>query len=437
MYTTEYRFQNNVPHANILIYLYFVCNLGRLQRRWGYKVTEQKIVGLFEKFLKKESLFQDKSVLQSQYVPGELSHRDDLIDQIASILAPALREDKPSNLFLYGKTGTGKTAVSKYISGKLMEVAKQQGVPLGLLYLNCKLKRVADTEYRLIAQLARMLGKSIPATGLPTDEVYSMFYDIVEEQEGTIIIILDEIDQLIKKAGDDIIYNLTRANTELKKSQITIVGISNDLMVRDTLDPRVKSSLAEEEIIFPPYNALQIQTILKGRAEVAFKEGVLTQGVIQKCAAYAAREHGDARRALELLRVSAELAERQGLDKVLLKNVDDAEEKIERDRMLEVVRTQPKQFQAALFSVFEMSDQPKVYTGDAYELYRELCKRINLRPLTQRRFSDIIGELDMLGIINAKVISKGRYGRTREITVTLSKTIQPKVLEILKEDLSI
>ena len=207
-------------------------------------MAETKIDQLFNRFLKKESLFEDKSVLQSQYVPEELSHRDDQIGQIASILAPALKSNKPSNLFVYGKTGTGKTVALKYVSQKLSEVAKQQEIPLKIIYLNCKLKRVADTEYRLIAQLARMLGRQIPATGLPTDEVYNTFFELVEEEGSNIILVLDEIDQLINKAGDDIIYNLTRINSDLKNSQITIVGISNDLAFRENLRAEVKSSLA-------------------------------------------------------------------------------------------------------------------------------------------------------------------------------------------------
>ncbi len=398
-------------------------------------MPETKINQLFEKFLKKESLFENKAVLQSQYVPEELNHRDEQIGQIASILAPALKNNKPSNLFVYGKTGTGKTVALKYISQKLTDVAKQQEIPLKIIYLNCKLKRVADTEYRLIAQLARMLGKRIPVTGLPTDEVYNMFFELVEEEQSNIILVLDEIDQLINKAGDDIIYNLTRINADLQNSQITIVGISNDLVFADNLDPRVKSSLSEEEMVFPPYNALQIQTILKARAQKAFKEGSLGNGVIAKCAAYAAREHGDARRALELLRVAAELAERSEVEEVQLRHVDHAEEKIERDRMVELVRTQPKQFQATLYSIFELRNEPKIHTGEVYEVYREICKRINLRPLTQRRISDILGELDMLGVINAKVVSKGRYGRTREITLSMSNSVEPKILKILQEDL--
>ena len=393
----------------------------------------------FNNFLSKKPLFQNKMVMQSNYYPEEIEHRDDQIQQIADILAPSLRMEKPSNLFVYGKTGTGKTLTVKYTTNKILEVAKSKDIPIRVFYLNCKLKKVADTEYRLIAQLARELGKTIPVTGLPTDEVYKSFFDALDHKKLLFIVILDEIDQLVKKAGDEILYNLTRVNSELKNSQIALIGISNDLIFSDVLDPRVKSSLSEEELVFAPYNAIQIQDILRQRSSQAFKEGTIQPGVIEKCAAYAAREHGDARRAIELLRVAGELAERQGLEQLQIQHIDQAEDKIERDRMLDVVITQPKQHQATLYSILTISGSKKnsIFTGEVYEIYKQICNKINLQFLTQRRISDVLAELDMLGIINAKVISKGRYGRTREISLGLSNSSIPKIKQLLEEGLNL
>ena len=393
---------------------------------------------IFEQFLKKESLFKDKKVLQANHIPFEINHRDEQIAQVANILAPALRLEKPSNLFLYGKTGTGKTLSTRYLAEQMTTLAYNKKISLKIIYINCKLKKIADTEYRLIAQLAREFGKEIPPTGLPTDEVYSIFFKALDEEKRIIIFILDEIDQLVKKAGDEIIYNLTRINSELKNAQTSIVGISNDLVFANNLDPRAKSSLSEEEIVFPPYNAVQLQDILRKRAMEAFKEGVLEEGVIQKCAAYAAREHGDARRALELLRVAGEIAERKSAEKEAMKDLDEAENVVERDRVLELVKNQPKQFQATLYSVIinkAASHDKFVQTGNVYDTYRELCSKVGLRPLTQRRISDIIAELDMLGIINAKVISKGRFGRTRDISFLLPASVEIKIKKILEDDL--
>ncbi|HLC58792.1 MAG TPA: ORC1-type DNA replication protein [Candidatus Nanoarchaeia archaeon] len=401
------------------------------------KVVE--LVSFFQGYLDKEPLFVNKKVLQSSYTPENLSHRDEQIKAIAGILAPSLRMDKPSNMFLYGKTGTGKTVVTKYVLSQIAAVAKEKNLNIQIIYLNCKLKRVADTEYRLFVQLARELGKEIPATGLPTDEVYKIFLKHIDSDNKLIILVLDEIDQLIKKAGDEILYNLTRINSELKNVELTVIGISNDLLFMDEVDPRVKSSLSEEELVFPPYNAIQIQDILRERSTIAFRPDIVKEGVIEKCAAYAAREHGDARRALELLRVAGELAERKNKQIITIEDIDEAEEKIERDKVLDIVHTQPKQFQLTLLSIFDVCNLSAgpMFTGDIYEVYKTFCSKVALKPLTQRRVSDIIAELDMLGIINARVISKGRYGRTREIRLGIPASTVPTIRQTLSESLGI
>ncbi|MBR9692071.1 ORC1-type DNA replication protein [Candidatus Woesearchaeota archaeon] len=402
-------------------------------------MAQKEIDTFFEDFLDKKSLFRDKKALQSNFTPENIPHRDKQIQQIKEILAPSLKLEKPSNLFIYGKTGTGKTLSIKHTANKLLEVAEKRSIPLKIIYLNCKLKKIADTEYRLIAQISKELHQEIPSTGLPTEEVYKIAFNTIEKEKSLILIILDEIDQLIKKTGDEILYNLTRINSELKNSQISIIGISNDLIFRDNLDPRVKSSLSEEDIIFPPYNALQLQDILKQRAAKSFEKETINHGVIEKCAAYAAREHGDARRALELLRVAGELAERRNQEKIELKEIDEAEEKIEKDRLLDITKTQPKQHQAVLYSILSLCSRKhsQIFTGEVYEVYKDICIKTSMRPLTQRRVSDVIAELDMLGIINAQVISKGRYGRTRDITLSIPKSSEEKIKIALEEGLNL
>ena len=434
-------------------------------------MTEQAgLSGFFEKYLAKEPLFVSKKVLQVRYVPDTILHRKAQIDALASILAPSLRNDLPSNVFLYGKTGTGKTVVTKHVLAELEVASKRvsankdvndeiraskcadgesenrtgadagadEDSKLKIIYLNCKLKKVADTEYRLVAQLSREIGASVPATGLPTDEVYNIFLKAVDCKEQLVIIALDEIDRLVSKAGDELLYNLTRFNSELKKAQISIIGITNDVRFIENVDARVRSSLGEEEMVFPPYNAVELKEILEARAKLAFKESACADGVIAKCAAYAAREHGDARRALDLLRVAGELAERENVEIIDMQHIDAAEEKIEKSRIIEVVEKQPKQSQAALFAIIALmqdGDLKKVETGEVYERYVELCPSVGLTALTQRRVSDLLAELDMLGVINAQVISKGRYGRTKEIYLSLSKQIIEKIKDMLSKSL--
>jgi len=394
---------------------------------------------IFENF-DKNSLFRDKSILQTDYQPKDIPHRDEQIKQIASILAPVLRGEKTSNLFLYGKTGTGKTLSMQYVKDKLLKrVNKANDFNLKIEYLNCKLKKVSDTEYRILAELIKKMGGEVPSTGLPTQAVYDKFIDLIDREKQLLVLILDEIDQTVKKISSDFLYNLTRLNSELSKTQVCVVGISNDLTFLEGLDPRVRSSLSEEEIVFPPYNALQLQEILNRRAKEVFREGIMQDGVVAKCAAFAAREHGDARRALDLLRIAGELAERGNSKKVLLKHIDQANEKLEKDKVLDVITSEPKQFQLVLYSIIKLFEKQKdepIFTGEVYNLYQDLCLQNKLEVLTQRRIGDIIQEFDMLGIINVRVISKGRGGRMREIKLAVTKSIIEKAKEIIKNSLN-
>jgi cell division control protein 6 len=389
---------------------------------------------MFSSYVDKDSVFKNKDALTTNWKPENILHRDEQIDELASILAPSLKGNDPSNVFIYGSVGTGKTLVVNHVTDELKSVADDKEIDVNIIYINCKMKKVADTEYRLLAKLARQLGEDVPSTGLPTDEIYNKFFEALQDQKGVVVIALDEIDALVKKVGDEFLYNLTRINDDLDETKVSILGISNDLNFTDYMDSRVKSSLSEEEIIFPPYNAIELREILRERTEKAFVEDALQDGVISKCSALAAQEHGDARRALDLLRVAGELAERSEIERIEKDHVNRAQSKIERDRVVETVRSQPKHSKLVLYTILDMTEEEdEIATGDVYSEYKELCSDLDISELTQRRVSGLISELDMLGVINAKVISKGRYGRTRQISVDLSDNIRQR-LEKMVED---
>lgn len=395
-------------------------------------MTQANLDDIFQRYLKNKTVFRNKQILTDQYIPSIILHRQDKINQIASTTAPTLRGEKISNIFIFGTVGTGKSLSVKYVMSQLIKNSDKVKV----IFINCKMKKISDTEYRLVAEMAREMGCIVPSTGLPTDEIYKMFFEAIDLKEQSIVLVLDEIDALVNKTGDEILYNLTRINQDLKKAKLSIIGISNDVSFTENLDPRVKSSLSEEEIIFQPYNAHQLQDILIQRTALAFNEDVIEQGVIQKCAALAAQEHGDARKALDLMRIAGEIVEREGSNKITTDYVDKAENKLDSDKIIEVVRGQPKQSLTVLASIILLTNngEENIQTGDVYSVYENLCNSSGLKHLTQRRVTDLVGELDMLGIINARVISKGRYGRTREIRLNLSKPIFEKIRAILKDN---
>ena len=389
-------------------------------------VKTTSIEGIFEKMLSVGNIFENREVLRPAYTPDYLPHRTNEVKSLAAILVSALRGETPSNVLMYGKTGTGKTAVAKHVGKELERTGELHGISCFVIYINCE---VVDTQYRLLAFLARHFDKEIPMTGWPTDHVYAEFKEAIDAERRIAVIILDEVDKLVNK-GDEVLYNLTRINSDLKRAKVSLIGITNDLKFTEFLDPRVRSSLGEEEIIFPPYNANQLRDILYQRAEMAIKPGALDDTVIPLCAAYAAQEHGDARRALDLPRVSCELAERTRATKVLDIHVKQAQEKIETDRVVEVVKTLPTQSKLVLLSTLLLCNNSteSITTGEVYNIYKNMCRIVGIDILTQRRVTDLISELDMLGILNAIVISKGRYGRTKEISLSVPIQSTKKVL---------
>jgi len=381
---------------------------------------------VFERFLKDTHVFRDREVLRHDYIPENLPHREEHIHCVGEIVAPVLKGARCSNIFVYGKTGTGKTAVIKYVLNKLADKAREFGAPVKVCYVNC---RLAGTEYRVYSSLCDAVGVKVPFTGLALGEVFDRLKAGLDSRKLLLMVVLDEIDELIKARGDMILYELTRMNEALNSSRASIVGISNDLRFKEFLDPRVLSSLSEEEIVFKPYDAAELQDILVDRARNAFYDGVVVDGTVGLCAALAAAEHGDARRALDLLRVAGELAEREGSEFVLEEHIRRAEKRIEHDRIAEALRNLTLHSKLVLCSVYLLAKVKVSYaiTGDIYNIYSELCDQSGLAPLTQRRVSGLINELDVIGLLNSRVVSMGRYGRTKKIRLSIARSIIRKV----------
>jgi cell division control protein 6 len=377
---------------------------------------------VFEKFAGNTKIFRDREVLRHDYLPERLPHREEQIRQLGEAVAPVLRSSRSSNVFIYGKTGTGKTAVAKYVLTRLEAKAKEFNAPVKLSYVNC---RMAGSEYRVFASLCQSIGIPVPFTGLSVGEVFDRFRMGLDASKTVFTVVLDEIDALVKARGDDLLYELTRINEVLCESKVSLIGISNDLRLKEFLDPRVFSSLSEEEVVFRPYDASELRSILLERAKLAFHDSAFSDAMLSLCAALAAAEHGDARRALDLLRVAGEVAERRGASVVIEEHVREAERNIEHDRVFEALKNLTLHSKLVVLSVYHLNkaDIHRAITGEIYEVYNELCGKLGVTPLTQRRLCTLVNELDSMGLLNAKVISMGRYGRTKKISLEIARTL--------------
>jgi archaeal cell division control protein 6 len=384
--------------------------------------NQDPLESIFEKALTSPKLFRNHEALRSDYVPNHLPFRGQQISSIGELLAPLLHSSKPSNLLIYGKTGTGKTAVTKYVVNKLGQTCTAKHIPAKFVYCNI---RNAGTEYRVLAELATNIGLPIPFTGLAVSEVLSRVQNFMRSNSLHAILILDEIDYLVKSFGDNLLYDLTNSSTNISPGFLSLIGISNDLQFKEQLGARVLSRLSEEETVFPPYSAIELKTILQERAKFAFNNNMFTEAAVNLCAALSGSEHGDARRAVDLLRIAGEVAERDGAQQLDEKHVRIALQKIDQDRISDALKTLPIQAKLVLIATVtnHTKDQSKTSSGSIYEQYSKLCVTTGIEPLTTRRVSGLVTELDTLGLVTAAVVNYGRYGRTKKITPQISLTI--------------
>ncbi len=391
----------------------------------------------FRDLLKKgDGIFKDKSALSPHYVPDVLLHRENELRKILTCLAPLVENKRPTNALIYGKTGSGKSICAKKAILKLPDIKEAS---VAGIYLNC---RVYDSRYKIVQKALTDFDSSIAQTGHSFSILYEKLLDVLDKKNTHAVLVLDEID--VVKDLDSLVYTLTRANDELKHGSISMLGISNKISFKQKLDARSRSSLCEEEIVFTPYNALQLQSILSQRLPLAFQENVVEESALNLAAAIAASESGDARYALTLLLRAGELALANDSKKLTDKEVEAARLAADEDKARELIGSLPEHLQLVLYALSIVSqdvqykklvedDGEKLYfSGEVYDRYASMCKKMGKEPRTARWYREYLHELEVLGLLVSVHSGKGIRGQA-----TLIKPVYPaeKIRKIIEQNL--
>ncbi len=361
-------------------------------------------------------IIRNRKVLTDSYLPPHLPGRDFQITTFDEYLEPLLYDEQPFDLAFTGKTGTGKTAVARHVLVRKME--ELAGAPVKFLYLNCS---QANTAYRVMYHLNRAFGILVPPSGYPFDVLFNNFKSVFEGGRLRVVLVLDELDLLVKRDGGRLLYGLTRLNGDLieRSSSLTIVGIANTPDFLERLEERTRSSFKPKRIYFPPYGAGELLDILRERAKLGLVEGTWSEEALSHIAAAVARESGDARRAIDLLRLAAELAEKDGSSARLeVRHAEAALDYVDEGEIEIVIRTLPFHHRLVLQAAAELLHRgdPRPGTGAVYSRYSALARRWQMRPLTLRRVSGILRELESQGVISLEMSYGGARGNTKVVT---------------------
>jgi len=393
-------------------------------------------------FTRDDPVFTNKELLEISHLPGEgrIVGRDDEISDLATAVNPAIFGQSPSNVLIYGKTGTGKSLCAKYVSQRLVDTAGEEGVTATFAYVDCAQDTTETQAVQTIAESVNDPAETdinVPDKGLSTSTYYKRLWRILDERYDVVLVILDEIDKL---DDDAILMQLSRAGEAGKVTdcKLGVIGISNKIQYNDRMDERVKSSLCEREFVFPPYDANQLRNIMEARSD-AFQDGVLEQSTIPRAAALAAREHGDARKAIDILRYAGEIAQSKGAETVREEFVTRARQRAETDRFRELIRgsTPHSRYVLQALALLSLSEGrgDGFRTSRVYEIYENICRQEGSDSLSLRRVRDLLKEHAFLDIIEQSKHSGG----SAEGSYTKHQLLEdPEVVkEVLTEDANV
>lgn len=375
----------------------------------------------------KSDIFVNEDALRDHY-PDQILERDSKMEEYLKSFHEVIRDKRPRNVFVYGPTGVGKTIGTKAVLKRVQASIEEHDYEdldfeqpsVKTHHIECK---DLNTSYQVAARLVNDFRRQderdpISPTGYPEGKMYDMLFEEIRDHEEThIIIALDEIDNIGE--DDDILYKLTRANNDNSAGKIDpdnvkvgIVGITNDSAFKDDLDPRVRSTLCERSVHFPPYDAEELQTILNDRADKAFHDNVCPKEVIKLTAAFAAKRSGYARTALDLLYEAARDATMNQQGEIRENNVRLAEKEIQQGEIVSEVSELSAHGKIVTKTLMQLDkqDETPAKLDKVYAWYKRNCEIIDMDPVTSRTVHNTLNDLMMNSIATSREVNKGRSG---------------------------
>jgi len=363
------------------------------------------------------SVFKDQGKLSFDYLPDKMVHREQQTQRLFSLLRPIVEAGTSSNAFLYGPVGTGKTHTAKRFCLDFKRHASESDRAVDWDLVNCR-QRMGDDA--VLLKLIQHFDTHFPERGFSIAEKMETLRRHLEKHKLHFIVILDEVDALLKKSGADLIYSFARIAEETiaAKGNISMILISQRSNALEYMDRAALSTFRRSNVVeFPKYDRKELRDIVAVRVLLAMHPGTVGDDLVDLIADLGS-EFGDARYAIELLEKAGMLADEERADEIAPEHVRGAKAHVhptdvqERLGLLDV----PKKL--VLLAIARKSRKKAYITmGDAEDTYAIVCEEFEEKPRAHTQFWKYVRELDALGLVDTKLSGEGVVGKTTLISL--------------------
>ena len=361
------------------------------------------------------SVFKDRSRVSFDYVPEKLPHREAQLQRLFSIFRPLAEAGGTANAFLFGSVGTGKTHTARRFSMELQKYANERGRGLDFVPVNCRQKMGDDA---VLQHILRHFDPHTPERGFSIAEKYDILRRHLEKRNLHLVVILDEVDALLKKSGSDLVYTFSRFGEEGAKAMVSLLLISQRKDALEHMDPAALSTFRRTSAVeFPKYTKEELGDILGTRVDLAFFPGTVDREIVELISDLAS-EYGDARYGIELLEKAGILADEERDESVLPEHVRGARASVTMSDLAERLAQLDRTHRIVLLAIARrIRRKTYITTGEAEEAYEVTCEEFHEKPRGHTQFWKYVKDLDALGLIDAKISGEGVVGKTTLISV--------------------
>ena len=382
-----------------------------------------------------KSVFKDQRTLSFDYVPQRLVHREAQMKKLVMLYRPVVESNLSQNAVLTGSVGTGKTATAKRFCTDLKDFAEKQQKAVDWVLVNC---RQRNSESSAVLHVVNHFQPNFPDRGFSITEMLRILRKDLEKRKVHLVIVLDEADVLLKKAGPDIIYKLTRFGEEkVDGRELVSLMLISQKNIFELLDASSTSTFKRTNVVeFGKYSSDELRDIVKTRAELAFHDGAIDDDAISLIAEISS-EWGDARFAIEILEKAGMLADEESTGRISVEHVRGAKAEayssITESKLAGLDRHQ----KLSLLGIARASrGKAYVTTGETESAYKVACEEYSEKPRAHTAFWGLLKDLDMLGVVSAKKSGPGISGKTTVITLLdiPAKVLEQRMRQMLKNE---